>query len=469
VLKKRKTITDQKDQKIPLMKRTEFNIKAASASLGVLAGLIANNATAANSQYFETVTSGNTYNWASSIWNSSGSSGNTSPYTHAWTAGDFARFYNAATTYTVDVNTSESMAGLSLNAASTTLNLSTTGGGSFSTVAGSDPFVANATTENIYINIPVNGAGHIQYEGTGFIYLNGANGYTGGTDLGQSGNTLLFFNNGGAFGSGSSSGIILNRTGNFSTLGNYGGTAVTVANNFSTDAANTGTSTGINFANSANSGVTYSGSWTLGTVNVNLRSSGGSTAPITLSGPISGSGALTLDANGASTTILSGANTFTGTVTVYGSGHSFGGTASTGVTTLQLGAANVLSTATGLTLAGGTLNLGGFNQSINGTLNVTANSTILFGDPPSLTFTGVASGWTGVLDLADWQQGDSLFVGIGATINSADIEFDGISPSQDVAYVNPAGYIVPEPSSVALSLIGGLGFLGMAWKSRRKA
>ena len=104
---------------------------------------------------------------------------------------------------------------------------------------------------------------------------------------------------------------------------------------------------------------------------------GGSTAPLTISGAISGSGILALSANGTgSKHILSGANPFTGTIIVAGNATAsptYGGNAAA---TLVLGAANTIANASQLQMAGGTVDPGGFHHAMTSTtLNLSASST----------------------------------------------------------------------------------------------
>ena len=215
------------------MKNLSFkSLRFIPVALGLAVGLLANNAKAQN-QYFTTVTTGNTYSWDAANWNASGSAGNTGPYTYNWTPGDFARFYNGAANFNVTVNASEAMTGIYLNAAGATLNINDAGNniGSLNVQTAIQGFLVGSG-ENLYINVPITGAGGVAPESSGSLYLAAANTYTGGTDLGDSGNTLAYFNNNNAFSSGR---IALNRTGiaNFSTLLSYGGATITLANNFS--------------------------------------------------------------------------------------------------------------------------------------------------------------------------------------------------------------------------------------------
>ncbi len=461
----------------PYMKK--LNIRRLAPSTFILAcGLLALN-TQAQSQYFAPVTTGNTYSWDDPNWNS-GASGNTAPYTLNWTAGSFARFYNGASAnYTVTVNASEQMTGLYNNSSGSTLNINDAGNGtgSLDVINAVQGFLAASGT-SIHINAPITGDGGVAPELSGSIYLGAANSYTGGTELGDSGNTLTYFNNNLSFSTGS---ITLNRTGiaNFSTLLSYGSSTITLANNFQIGTA-AGTGTALNFASSANTPVVSSGTWSLGTANLNLRNAGGSTAPLTLSGAISGSGLLALSANGAGNkTILSGANPFTGTVIVTGSGGTYGGN---NVARLTLGAANTLAASSQVVMAGGVLDPDGFHHAMSSTtLGLSASSTLDFtsgtGELDFANSSGVS--WTAattlnLLTTGLWKDsGDALRLGTDATGLSASqlaqIEFNGTDLGQ--AALNPQGYVydvaqVPEPSTLALGLLGGLGLLRLI---RRRA
>ena len=127
-------------------------------------------------------------------------------------------------------------------------------------------------------------------------------------------------------------------------------------------------------------------------------------------GTVSG-GSLTKD--GAGMLVLSGANTYTGATTIDAG-------------TLQLGAANRISNASAVVIAGGTFDLNNFAEtvsSIAGAGNITLGSAVLTagGDNTSTTFSGVISGTggltktgTGALTLS----GDNIYTGtttIGTT------------------------------------------------------
>ena len=205
-----------------------------------------------------------------------------------------------------------------------------------------------------------------------------------------------------------------------------------------------------------------SGAWSLGTNNLILRSSGGSTSPLTISGAISGTGNVALSANANSAIILSGPNTYTGTTTV-----GVGGTP----VTLKLGAANTIASSSSLIMAGGTLDPGGFNHAMGSTtLGLTAaGSAIDFVSGASeLDFANSSAlTWSGTLNIANWNPSlDRVRFGTDATgltsTELGDIEFGGVS---GLAQLDANGYLVPEPSTVLLGLLGGLGTM---WAARRR-
>lgn len=447
------------------MKRSVFNTKPLSAILAVLVAAMVNNAMAQN-QYFTTVANGGTYSWDGANWNASGSAGNTSPYTFNWTAGNFARFYNGAgDNFTVTVNASESMAGLFLNAgASAQVNINDAGSNT-----GSLSIVPNATLQDgfgftqgfltgggiVAINAPITGTGGVEEEsGGGHLQLYGNNSYSGGT-LFTSSSTFVDYNNNNSFGSGNIG--YFNTT--FSIMNNTGPSSVVIGNNVQI----LGGTTGVNFIGNS---ATMSGTWAMGAFNVNIRNNGVGTIQ-TLSGVMTGTGAVNFSGANGGKIKLTGANNITGPISIGSSGDT--------AVTLVLGAANTIASSSGVTLAGGTLDLGGNNHTMASTvLGLTSASTFLF-DGGNATFgNSSAQTWSGVLDLADWTLGTtSLEFGTDATgLTSgqlADIEFNNNPATLGTAFLNANGYVVPEPSTVSLAILGGLGCLGLAWKSRRKA
>jgi hypothetical protein len=248
-------------------------------------------------------------------------------------------------------------------------------------------------------------------------------------------------------------------------MNNTGPSTVNIANPVQT----IGT-TGVNFIGNS---ATMSGNWFLGggSSAINIRNNGVGTTE-TLSGVLSGTtGSVTYSGANGGTILLSGVNTYTGPTVI-------GVTGDTAVT-VQLGAVNAIGQSLGLTLAGGTLSAGGFNQAMAGTLGMTASSTLKFGATANtaISFTGATASWTGTLNLADWQ-GNSVadggtstdtlqFTSALSSAELADIEADGNPATLGEAIQDPNGYVefVPEPSTIALGVMGGF---SMIWSIRRR-
>jgi hypothetical protein len=470
-----------------MKKLTSYSLRFIPAALGLACCLLAINAKAAVLYWDDNTTStpiGGVWDLTSSYWATS-STLVASP--GVWNPADAAVFTAGGTSagsITVNVNTANIGTGGVFNngIAGSSCNLTLGGTGSLSLNAGDDAFLVSSG-KSTTINTVLTGGGILDAQSTGSLFLNGVNSYSGGTYLGNSGNTLLFFNNSSAFGTG---GFTLNRTANYSTLLNNSGASATLANNFSINAVNTGASTGINFASSASSPVVSSGTWSLGTVNLVLKNSGGSTAPLTLSGAISGSGGLTVTANAAgSKVILAAASSgYTGATTVAGTGYLFGGTASGAAGYLKFGIANAIPNTTGMTLAGGTMDPGGFNQAMSSAaLSLTASSTIDytsgkaeidFADSSSAAWTSGATlnlvstgggNWNTSGDELNFAQNpiglDSVRLG-QITFNGTDA---GDAAIDDNGFIYDSVQPIPEPSTLVLGLLGGLGLL---WKARRR-
>ncbi len=452
------------------------NLKLLTFAIAGLVLCFLPNAAKAQSQYFGVssgIVNGGTYSWDAANWSVVGGS-SSGPFTGVWTNGDFARFYGGAgDSYTVTVNQAECNIGMYNDNATSilTINDAGNGTGSLQVTNGQQGFLVTSGSITI-INVPItssmggpNPPGGIVPELSGSLYLGATNTYAGGTALGDSGNTLVYFDNNSAFSTGV---ITLNRTANFSTLGGYGGSALTISNNFSIYEPETGTSwTGVNFPSSTNTPVTFLGNWTNGSspLALDLRNSGGSSSPLTLSGQIFGSSALIFSANAggdntAGTTILSATNYgFTGNVEVVGPAFAtYGGNTNA---TLELGVANAIATASRVVLYGGNLNGGGFNHTNNGTLVLSNSSSLYFGGGNMSFADSSALPWTGVLNLADWVGAGSTYGGTQFRIGTsaagltaaqlADIEFTNSPLTLGDAAIDPNGYIyfaaaAPGPS-----------------------
>lgn len=358
-------------------------------------------------------TAGNgSYSWDDANW-ATASGGATA--TGNWSSGAFARFLGT-NSYSVTINGDEVNAGLvqapaTGTSANNILTLNAAPGGSLDVMAATSltaglPVQGFFCTSlgKLYINAPISGEGGLNlalFSGTGEIHLRGTNTYTGGTALSTS-SYLVYFNNVNSFGPGP---ICINGT-TFAALLAEGGAPITLANNW-TNVAVVGTN-GVNFGSSANTPVTCTGSWVLQT-NLNLRNNGNSTAPLTLSGPISGSPtpALILSANNSGKVTLSGDNTFTGKVLLGGAGSS-------GVT-LSIGSFNSVN--------------GGTPASNLGAPTTVADGTIGIGSTThgcTLIYTGAGETTDRVIDLAGTTGGATLQAdGSGALAFTSDFTASG--------------------------------------------
>ena len=412
------------------------------------------------------VVNGGSYSWDDPNW--AAATGGTSP-TAAWVPGSFARFPGGASgnSYTVTVNADESMAGLYETVTGVHLIINAAGSGTLDVATGDQGFLVSGSTSSVMINAPISGAGGVAPELSGSLYLYGNNTYSGGTKIGYSGATLTYFNNSHSFGTGP---IVNTYTaaGSYAALLSTGGSLITLPNDFQI----TVSGNGFNFASGANTPVRSTGNWSLGANNLLVRNNGDSTAPLTISGVISGTAGISLSANNGGAVILNGANTYSGTTTV--------GKGTTAVT-LKLGAANTIASSSQVIMAGGILDPAGFHHAMSSTtLSLTANSTIDFTSGAAELDFGNSSGaaWTSGMTLnlmstSPWNNSsDFLQIGTDATGLAAgqlaQIEFNGADLG--AAGINAQGFIfdtaaVPEPSAVVLSLLGGLGLL---WNVRRR-
>ncbi len=186
----------------------------------------------------------------------------------------------------------------------------------------------------------------------------------------------------------------------------------------------------------------------------------GGTGSLTISSVISG--AYSLSKSGAGELILSGANTFSGGVTV-----------SAG--TLTLSNASALGTGN-VTLAGGTLKLSGVSVSV-GTLSVTGNSTIDFSGVSTLNLTNFSISGGVTLNIINWTAASDFFYTTNWTGATKDVM--GSAPMNQITFSGYTASVtgwdgwdnqirphVPEPSVYGAMLFGALAGL-MAWRRVR--
>lgn len=414
--------------------------------------LVASSASAATIFFDPLGTSGalsGSYSWDGTTWSTvSGTSSSQTTYVN----GDFPEF-TSASTYTVIAGADEQMAGMFQNVSGGNLTINATGVGTLDITSGVQG-ILNHSGSTLTINAPISGVGGIEPENGGTIALNGVNTYTGGTLLASS-STLVDYNNNSAFSTGTIT--VQEASTSFAPLLSTGSSTITLANNWSM--AQTG---GVNFA--SGTPVVLTGNISLGTFTLNLRNNGTTANTLTHTGVISGSGGLTVSGANSGIITLSGANTYTGVTTIGQSGDT--------AVTLRLGAANTIASSSGVVMAGGKLDLGGFSHSMGSTtLTLSVSSSMDFSTAGSSAAFANSSGttWTGELNLLNYSS-DELRFGTDDTgltegqLN--DIAFNGVEGG---AYLDNNGFlVVPEPSSILLGTIGGLGLLVFGMIRRRR-
>lgn len=313
--------------------------------------------------------SGNSYSWDSAFW-ATASGG--AKATANWVAGDFARFLGGGN-YTVTVNNSESMAGLFLDITGTTMTINAGGSGNLNVVnpGGTYPFVqgflTDGSTSTLIINAPITGAGGVEAENGGSLFLCGNNTFSGGFVFGTEGGVNI--NNNNSFGTG---GIYWGET----TTGTYQILADTNGNGFPTapgplTITNPMTTATASFpgpelivVTAPTNAMTFGGPWTNpagGFAWLRMNTSG---TIMTISGQIYGGGSLFKDGPGK--LVLTGPNS-TGTTIVTTNGL------------LEMGATGFNGTVY-VTNTAGQLQLDSSNSlNVNGTLyidNTVSNSAV---------------------------------------------------------------------------------------------
>jgi len=412
------------------MKKTYTQKIKASAALCLLAGAAAMNAKA-TVLYFDpsgasAPTTGSTYTWntTSTQW---ATTHTLTVSTIVWNSADAACFTASSGfsgTLTVDVAAGGvACVGLydgALNPDGVTLTIQ---GGPITMNAGTDA-VATGGSDGAPMTIlsVMQGAGAVETQSGDSVYFYAANTYTGGTILDGAGG--VNFNNNTSFGTGTIS--LLRSEG---IIASQGSSALTLANAVSLTASDT------------------------------LLIALGSTAPVTLIGNITGAGNLIVQGAGSSLTLTGTGNTYTGTTTI-NSGK------------LIAVVANAFASSSSIVLHGGTLAPNGFSQANAGTLSLTASSTIDYGGlAATMSFANSSAlTYSGSLAVVNFNPNiDVLQVGTsssGLTSGQlSDITEDGaatmILSDGDVV-------MVPEPTSLVLGALGGLGMLWMV-KRRKNA
>ncbi len=280
---------------------------------------------------------------------------------------------------------------------------------------------------------------------------------------------------------------VLLMAGNSITLGSNASTSpnVTVDGilNLVASAAN---NRNVNVKSLAGGGSVFASMVAANTNNVTLTLNG-ATGTTDFSGTIAngpGTGALALVKNGASTQILSGANSYTGNTTLSAgtlraaAANSLGSTGNILVSgsgsTLEVTASGAVNDSAAVTLAGGRILRGsGVNETF-GALTLTSASSLDFGSTGSgtLNFGIYANGGTQKLTVSNFLEGNVLTfkTDLSSSISNTSLfEFDnGFTSAWDNGSSTFTITAVPEPSTlIAAALLLGLLAWG-EWKRLRK-
>ncbi len=271
-----------------------------------------------------------------------------------------------------------------------------------------DTNLTSATGGTVVFSGDLTGSGALTANGTGTVVLSGSNSLSGSATV-NSGATLVAANSN-ALGT-TAAGTTVNSGG---TLGLQGGIALPVAETLAL--AGTGVS-GNGALRNLSGDNTVAGPVTL-TADTTIGAAAGT---LVLSGALGESGgSRNLATTGAGNLTLTAASGLTGAVTIGGTGTTtlansggqvFGSvsgiTINTGAT-LALGAANQINDNANLTLSGGTLNVGSFNESMRQLSQTTGSAIDYLNDGSVLRFNGVngsVSGLgtvTGTMSINNW-------------------------------------------------------------------
>src|SRR3984957_5243230 len=390
------------------MKKT-YTILRSSALACAALGLLAGNAKAALNYWDPTGLTGQagtSGTWESSSW-ATAVGGQATPGT--WSEANVALAFNAGVgtfpnTYTVTANVNHTFAGVFnggiggehfgsvtiAGASGVVLSLQPTGFQGFDTTNGG----------NTTFTAVIGGGGGIQTQGSGSLFLDAANTYTGGTQLNTTAG--VNFNNNSSFGTGSIQwGTVATGTAQ-TVMATQGSSPLTLGNAI---IANAGTQI---FVTTAAAPVTFNGAWTLSTVGTTGFQQNAAGTTVTINGKISGAAGF----NKLGAGILNLGN----------SANNNTGVVSASAGTLGFTANNVLASTTQLKLNGGTVAVNGTSQTLVGTLNLAANSTIDLGSGNtggSMSFANSSAvSWTAAktITIANFNPNiDTIQVGTDAT------------------------------------------------------
>jgi autotransporter-associated beta strand protein len=178
-------------------------------------------------------------------------------------------------------------------------------------------------------------------------------------------------------------------------------------------------------------------------------------------GDIIGNGGLTKNGAGILTLGGTNANTYVGS-TILNAGS------------IVAAKANAFGTSA-LTLNGGSLNSGGFNQNF-GVLTLAGVSSMDLGSGASALVFLNSSGatWSGSLQILNYTEGvDSIRVGTTSSgLTAQQLQLINFDIPETMAQLDANGFLVPvavpEPSTTMLAVLGGFGYFALTISRRRK-
>ncbi len=358
----------------------------------------------------------------------------------------FGALGGSASTFTITMNSSHTVAGLfngPLNPKSCYVTINGPGSMIIPGTAAQGINTGGSTLGQTTINAVISGVGAIiEPEGAGSLYLYGANTYSGGTILDQTG--IIYFTNGAAFGSGP---ISIAITGG--ALVNNATSAVLITNTF------TGGTYNLNIV-PGSGGTTFSGPWSLGATSPTIGA--GSTAGwvLTISGAITGTG--NFNKYNSGTMILTGVNTYSGSTsnggpfTISGAGQLGSGSYAGKIT--NSGTFTYASSAS-QTFSGIMSGTGALVESGPGKLTLTAANT----------YTGTTTVGGGILALGTGGSigGSAVTVSSGGTLANATTTTRTIGGNTTLSSGGFASFTATGPGTVGkISVTGNLALSGNA-------